>query len=306
MAFAFTEWIIMKLHSQHRLFTCIFFTFTLPATLVSAQDSATGIDPAMLAKAKSGDAASEYLVAIQYQKGDIVPRDFVQAADWYRKAADQGYALAQYRLGLLYQQKESGIMKDDAQAATWLRKAADQGNAPAQAALGLCFSQGTGVAQDDAQAAAWFQKAVAQNNPDAMVGLALMYDRGRGVPKDGKQAFALLHQAADLGSPEAEYQLGIDYENGQDVKKDKNQAADWYRKAADQGNTWAQFNLGQMLASKPAEAYFWLSLAANHLDGDPLLKADILRDDAATKLKAADKAQADDRINQWHATPAAR
>jgi len=296
----------MKSHPQQCLATCVFSVLTCMASAMAAQNAAAGLDPALLAKANAGDAASEYLVAIEYQKGDVVPRDFVQAANWYRKAADQGYALAQYRLGLLYQQKESGIIKDDAQAATWLRKAADQGNAPAQAALGLCFSQGTGVAQDDAQAVAWFQKAVAQSNPDAMVGLALMYDRGRGVPKDGKQAFALLHQAADLGAPEAEYQLGIDYENGQDVKKDKNQAADWYRKAADLGNTWAQFNLGQMLASKPAEAYFWLSLAANHLDGDPLMKANILRDDAASKLKPADKAQADDRINQWRPTPAAR
>ncbi|MGD0628072.1 MAG: tetratricopeptide repeat protein [Terracidiphilus sp.] len=296
----------MKSHAPQCLFACLLFAFMLPTSFASAQDAAAGLDPALLAKAKAGDAASEYLVAIEYQKGDIVPRDFVQAADWYRKAADQGYALAQYRLGLLYQQKESGIMKDDGQAAAWLRKAADQGNAPAQAALGLCFSQGTGVAQDDAQAVAWYQKAVAQTNPEAMVGLALMYDRGRGVPKDGKQAFALLHQGADLGSAEAEYQLGIDFENGQDVKKDKNQAADWYRKAADQGNIWAQFNLGQMLASKPAEAYFWLSLAMNHLDGDTLLKATVLHDDAASKLKPADKAQADDRINQWHPTPAAR
>jgi len=281
------------------------FLLALPlaSTRAAAQDQPAGIDPATLAKAKSGDAASEYLVAIEYQKGDLVPRDFVEASNWYRKAADQGYALAQLKLGLLYQQKESGIMKDDAQAASWLLKAADQGIAVAQAALGLCYSTGQGVPPDDAQAAVWYQKAVAQNNPDAMVGLALLYERGRGVPADGRKAFALLRQAADLGAPEAEYQLGIDYENGQDVKKDKNQAIDWYRKAADQGHTWAQYNLGQM-SPKPADAYFWLSLAMNRLDGDPLVKATVQRDAAAAKLKPADKAQADDHINNWHPTPA--
>jgi hypothetical protein len=279
-------------------------TLALTSTWAAAQDQPAGINPDVLAKAKAGDASSEYLVAIEYQKGDVVPRDFVQAAAWYRKAADQGYALAQYKLGMLYRQRESGIMKDDVQAAAWLHKAADQGNAPAQAALGLCFSLGQGVTQDDAQAAAWYQKAVAQANPEAMVDLALLYEHGRGVPKDGKQAFALLQQAAGLGAADAEYQLGIDYENGQDTKKDKNQALDWYNKAAEQGNGWAQFNLGQMLASKPAEAYFWLSVAIDHLDGDPLTKATALRDAAAAKLKPADKAQADDRINQWHPTPA--
>jgi len=295
----------MKSHSRQSVVPCVLFAFTLVAAAVAAQDAAAGIDTALLAKANAGDAASEYQVAIQYQKGDIVPRDFVQAANWYRKAADQGYAPAQYKLGLLFQQKESGIMKDDAQAAVWLRKAADQGNPAAEAALGLCFSQGAGVTQDDAQAVLWYQKAVAQTNPEGMVGLALLYERGRGVAKDGKQAFTLLHQAADLGDAGAEYQLGIDFENGQDVKKDKNQALDWYRKAADQGNTWAQFNLGQMLASKPAEAYFWLSLAMNHLDGDPLLKATVLDNDAAAKLKPTEKSQVEDRINQWHPTPAA-
>lgn len=279
-------------------------TLTLGSAFASVQAQPAGIDPAVQARANAGDAASEYLVAVEYQKGDIVPRDFVQASDWYRKAATQGYVLAQYRLGLLYQQKESGIMKDDAQAAQWLRKAADQGNADAEAALGTCYDKGAGVTQDNAQAVAWYQKAVAQNNPDAMIGLALLYERGLGVAKDGRMAVTLLQQAAGMNVAEAEYQLGLDFENGQDVKKDKNQAMDWYHKAADQGNTWAQFNLGQMLASKPADAYFWLGLASTGLDGDPLIKATALQNEAAAKLKPAEKTQADNRISQWHPTPA--
>src|ERR1700722_7446061 len=102
----------MRIHARQSVLACTLFALPLLAPTAAAQDAAAGLDPALLAKAKAGDAASEYLVAIEFQKGDIVPRDFVQAADWYRKAADQGYALAQYKLGLLYQQKESGIMKD--------------------------------------------------------------------------------------------------------------------------------------------------------------------------------------------------
>jgi len=271
--------------------------------LAIAQSQPAGIDPAVLAKANSGDAAAEFQVANAYQQGDIVPRDFVQAAAWFLKSANQGYIQAQYKLGLLYQQKESGIVKDDAQAAAWLRKAADQGDAPSQAALGLCYTKGTGVPQDNAQAAAWFQKGAAQNDPKAMEGLALLYERGLGVGKDGKQAFALLQKAAALEDAEAEYQLGIDFENGQDTKKDKKQAEEWYTKAAQQGQIWAQYNLGQMLASKPADAYFWLSLAMNQLEGDPLIKATALHDDAASKLNSTQKSQADDRINAWHPTP---
>lgn len=291
---------------MNRLGSFFAFLVLFTATLATAQNQPLGIDPALQAKADSGDPSAQFQVAIAYQKGDIVPRNFVQAAAWFRKAAEQGYAQAQYSLGLLLQQKESGLMENDAQAAQWLQKAAAQGDSHAQAALGECFSQGKGVPQDDAQAASWYQKSVAQNNPEAMVGLALLYERGRGVAKDGKQAFALLQKAAETGYAEAEYQLALDFENGQDTKKDKKQAEEWYTKAASQGHTWAQYNLGQMLASKPADAYFWLGLAINQLQGDPLIKATALHDEAASKLNPSQKSQVDDRINAWHPAAASQ
>ena len=55
----------------------------------------------------------------------------MEAARWYRKAVDQGYALAQLDLGALYANGQ-GVAQDDAEAARWLIKAADQGNATAQ------------------------------------------------------------------------------------------------------------------------------------------------------------------------------
>ena len=45
---------------------------------------------------------------------------------WYRKAADQGLAEAQYNLGVAYLEG-SGVGKDRAEAAKWFRRAADQG-----------------------------------------------------------------------------------------------------------------------------------------------------------------------------------
>ncbi|MBQ9771958.1 MAG: sel1 repeat family protein, partial [Lentisphaeria bacterium] len=53
---------------------------------------------------------------------------------WYRKAAEQGNALAQYNLGVCYENGE-GVQKDLVQAVFWFRKAADQGYAQAQEAL---------------------------------------------------------------------------------------------------------------------------------------------------------------------------
>lgn len=48
-----------------------------------------------------------------------------EAARWYKKAADQGFAEAQCNLGLRYVAGR-GVTHSHAEAARWLRKAADQ------------------------------------------------------------------------------------------------------------------------------------------------------------------------------------
>ena len=63
-----------------------------------------------------------------------MPKDAAQAAAWYRKAADQGYAAAQCNLGYCYE-NGAGVPKDTAQAAAWYRKAADQGHTNAKQQL---------------------------------------------------------------------------------------------------------------------------------------------------------------------------
>ena len=71
-------------------------------------------------------------------------QDYVEAAKWYRKAADQGYAPAQFNLGVMYDNGE-GVAQDYTEAAKWYRKAADQGDYRAQFNLGLKCDHGQGV-----------------------------------------------------------------------------------------------------------------------------------------------------------------
>ena len=78
-------------------------------------------------------------------------KDFATALVWFRKAADQGQAIAQLILGAMYAEGE-GVPKDDQQALYWYRKAADQGQAEAQFNLGLMYANGQGVPKDDQQA----------------------------------------------------------------------------------------------------------------------------------------------------------
>jgi len=58
--------------------------------------------------------------------GEGVPQDYGEAAKWYRKAADQGNAKAQYHLGLMYA-KGRGVPMDYVQALMWFNLAAAQG-----------------------------------------------------------------------------------------------------------------------------------------------------------------------------------
>ena len=61
-------------------------------------------------------------------------KDYADAFKWYRKAAEQGHAEAQYALGGCYYLGK-GVTKDHKQAVYWLRKSAAQGNADAQKLL---------------------------------------------------------------------------------------------------------------------------------------------------------------------------
>jgi uncharacterized protein len=60
---------------------------------------------------------------------------------WYRKAAEQGYARAQYNVGVLYHEGKR-VSQDDGQAAAWYRRAAEQGHAQAQFNLGVLYASG--------------------------------------------------------------------------------------------------------------------------------------------------------------------
>ena len=54
------------------------------------------------AKAEAGDAESQVELGRRYDDGEGVAKDQVEAAKWFRKAAEQNYAQAQYNLGVCY------------------------------------------------------------------------------------------------------------------------------------------------------------------------------------------------------------
>lgn len=62
-----------------------------------------------------------------YANGQGVRQDDAQAAQWFRKAAEQGVAKAQYNLGIAYESGR-GVRQDSALAQEWYGKACDNGD----------------------------------------------------------------------------------------------------------------------------------------------------------------------------------
>jgi hypothetical protein len=85
---------------------------------------------------------------------------------------------------------------NNVEAAKWYRKAAEQGFAPAQANLGRLYYLGIGVARNLVEAASWRRKAAEQGYPEAQVWLGNNYRDGEGVPKDYVLAYMWFNLAA--------------------------------------------------------------------------------------------------------------
>jgi len=117
----------------------------------------------------SNHAGLQYCLGCAYLKGEGVLQDFSQAATWFRRAADQGDADAQFALGRTYQY---GLRHDDYSiAASWYFLAADQGHSGAAFELGSLYESGQGVRQDHAHAEAYYRQAAQRGHEQAQQAL---------------------------------------------------------------------------------------------------------------------------------------
>jgi uncharacterized protein len=160
-----------------------------------------------------------------------------------RAGADKGDAKAQYELGRAVFSGTLSVAKDEAEAVKWFRKAAEQNVADAQFSLGVCYANGRGVTKDDAEAVKWFRKAAEQNYARAQYNLGVRYAKGQGVAKDDAESVKWFRKAAEQNLADAQYNLGVCYDSGEGVAKDEVEAYKWWLLAAGQGNDDAKYNM---------------------------------------------------------------
>lgn len=130
------------------------------------------------------------------------------AVKFLSQAADKGQAVAQYRLGTMYERGQ-GVATDSAKAIHWYEMAASQGNRKAMHNLAVAYASGPVAKRNMTESARWFTKAAALGLSDSQFNLAVLYERGEGVPQSLTDAYKWYAIAAATGDAEAKARMGV-------------------------------------------------------------------------------------------------
>jgi TPR repeat protein len=167
----------------------------------------------LFSKAQSGDAQSQYELAMCYRKGSGVPKDYQKSFEWTEKAAAQNHQEALFTKA-------------------------------------VCYLQGEGVATDETAAVKIFSKLSEKDNAKAQFVLAICFLSGRGTTKNEKEAVKLFLKTAEKGDANAQYYLGRCLLNGIGVSQNKKEAIDWLKKSESLGDKSAKTLLQETLNSQ--------------------------------------------------------
>ena len=132
-----------------------------------------------------------------------------EAIRWLRRAADLGYAPAEYELGLAYGSGYANGRNDDEVARLYYDKGLKKNYALAQFGIAGLIENA-----DPAKAVAFYRQSAAQGWDRAMDYLARAYLKGRGVERNPAQAAEWARKSYELGGSEmSQHLLGYLYVN---------------------------------------------------------------------------------------------
>lgn len=198
----------------------------------------------------------------------MIKKEYEQAAKCFLRAAEQGYAKAQYNLGVCYE-FGLGVEKNEAEAVKWYQKAVEQGHADAQSNLGACYERGLGVKKSTKKAFEYYEAAAGGGSAIGVHNLGRCYEYGIGINKDffvaqscykiamkegeeeaqkayqrvyreNEKGYKLCLKYARKGDLECQCLAASHYRYGYGVEEDPEKAYYWYKKAADRGHEKAQ------------------------------------------------------------------
>ncbi len=211
--------------------------------------------------AATGHAHAAFEIGQLYQHGHGVVRDPIEAAAWYRRAAECGHAAAQLRLGAILLNGARAILPED------MRDPAGHPDVP------VLFPNGVTLEAAPAEGIALLTSAAEKGETEACTILGAVHLDGSRVERDFDKARAWFEKAAAAGDASAEFGLGDIHFNGLGVAVDQSVAAGWYEKAAGRGHARAQLAIGYILQTGQGRepdleaAGRWIESAAGK--GDP-------------------------------------
>ncbi len=111
--------------------------------------------------ALEGNPDAQFNIGYMYANGFGLDENFSEAANWYRRAAENGISDAQYNLALLFSSGQ-GVERDLEESAHWFFEAARRGHPEARLNMGMLLSVGAGIAPDLIEAYKWTGLALDQ------------------------------------------------------------------------------------------------------------------------------------------------
>ena len=171
-----------------------------------------------------------------YDKGTPeVKKNHAEAVRWYTVCAEADDAEAQNTIGFMHL-KGKGIPRDTEKGLYWLKRAADNGSAMAMFRIGDLYYQGSyDTEQDLKRAMEWFGRASDAGNKEAQYALGCIYSTPKTKTFDIKKGNRFFEKAAEQGHPEAQYQIGMSYAYGEGVERDPSMAVKWLEASAENG-----------------------------------------------------------------------
>lgn len=199
----------------------------------------------------AGDPIAQFNLGLIYEDGKGIPVDQQKARELYTQSAEQGYSRAMTRLAGVYF-RQHNIQ----QALHWYKKAAALGENFAQYHLGLLSETAVGTKLNFADAVKYYQLSSDQGNEKAKLALARMYQYGLGVAKDQAHAADLYRELAANNNAFAQYQLAIIYADGLTGERSPQQAKQWLQQASLNGSPQASKMLHRLNAQEQTTLSF--------------------------------------------------
>ena len=229
----------------------------LGAALLFGDGENAGAEPdrgiaLLLIAAQQNEPGAQTNLGYAYATGTGVEANMETAAQWYKRAADQGLIRAALVLGDMYQAGE-GVETDVDQAIHYYQIAASGGDKVAAGRLGTLLATGVIPPEEetengidwiaaaaelgDADAITWLQARLAQRDESyAALRLGLIYADGLGHDADAEKAATYLARAARGGHLLAQERVADLYASGSGVEQDIIEAHKWANVAAANGS----------------------------------------------------------------------